>query len=149
MQKNWIYLFLLISLGANLFFAGYYIGGKSDFRMGFKPHGPMHLKGIIKELPKETRKQLSPMLDKSKVTSRENKRKIHREREKLLSLMSEPELNIQAVKDTMNTIKSLSSENMDISQTILFEAITHASFASRIKMVEAMKHGPRGPHRKN
>tara|TARA_R110002110_G_scaffold415857_2_gene658529 strand:+ start:11231 stop:11692 length:462 start_codon:yes stop_codon:yes gene_type:complete len=146
-QKNWIYLILLVSLGTNLFLAGYLAGGQTNFRFGSKPSESMHLKGILKELPETSKKQLAPMLQQSKETSRYNKRKIHIARKKLLELMSEPELNKDAVKETMNTIKTLSSQNLEISQVILYEAITNASFANRLKMVDAMKRKSRRPHR--
>lgn len=147
-QKNWIYTILSVSLGANFFLAGYLVGQKPKSPHDVKSAEEQPLKGILKELPVLSQKQLAPMIKNSKETSLNNKRELHLARKKLFELMSTPELNKKAIKETMDTMQRLSSDNLEISQALLYEAITHASFENRLKMVDAMKRKAHRSHRR-
>jgi len=146
--KNWIYLILALSLGVNFFLAGYLIGNGVQPTANTKTIEEQPLKGMLKELPALSQKQLAPMLKNSKEISLNNKRKLQLARMKLFELMSHPKLDKKLVKDTMDTMQQLSAENLEISQALLYEAITSASFENRLKMIDAMKRKTHRTHRR-
>lgn len=138
-QKNIIYFILFLSISANIFIGGYLIGHNAHSFYKKKPHHDMVFKGMIKELPSESKKTLGTIIKKSKSESRENRRQIYIERQRLLELMSEPNLQEEQIKQSLDLIESHSVNNLKIAQNVLYEVITNASFEDRLKMVDAIK----------
>lgn len=144
-HKTLLYTTLFLSLGVNIFIGGYLIGEKSHVWPHKKSSEEMVLRGMLRELPQESRKALGPMIQNSKKISRENREKIIQARRLLLEQMSKPELDKQKLKETMDTIEQLSVENLSIAQNILYETIIHASFEERLKLIEAFKRHRHAP----
>lgn len=138
-QKNVIYFILFASIATNIFIGGYLIGHNAHSFYKKKPHHDMVFKGMIKELPSDSKRALGTIIKKSKSESRENRKQIYKERQRLLVLMSEPTLQADQIKETLDSIENLSVNNLKIAQNVLYEVITNASFEDRLKMVDAIK----------
>lgn len=138
-QKNIIYFILFVSIAANIFIGGYLIGHNAQSLYKKNTHHDMVFKGMIKELPSDSKRTLGTIIKKSKSESRQNRIQIYKERQKLLELMSEPTLQEEQVKKSLDLIENLSVNNLKIAQNVLYEVITNASFEDRLKMVDAIK----------
>lgn len=156
MRRNWLSVFLVVSVTINLILGGFLAGRLSATHpwLGAHPDPTTGLFRMVREFDPARRKQLRPLLRDHFATLRPQIRVIRNQHRALVATLTAEPFDAQALRDELARTREQLMETQVASHEALVELALQLDAAERAQLAEGMHprgrhHGPspRGPDR--
>jgi uncharacterized membrane protein len=138
---KWLYSFLFLSIGINIFVIGYLLGNlppaKNDIIANTVPM-PKEMKGAFNTLSEENRKKVGELIQNQKQEMITNHDTIRQLRMQIAQVLIQEPLDQQKLASLFEKMSELSSRNIELAQQTIYQTLLFLPQSERIKVAKAM-----------
>jgi uncharacterized membrane protein len=147
-RQHLVAILLLSSVTLNLFLGGIlvgnYLGKVSEPKLGHsdKSHRLPKLHWMIQSLPTESRDKIRPILEESHAQLRQQMRRVKETRRAVHQQLTAPDLNTEALSETLAKLRQQRGEARQIMHQALIEIASQLDAQDRQRLSEATRKPP-------
>lgn len=141
MKNLWLTIGLIISVAANVFILGFFLGkepkiNETTVAASISTETLPQMKGLFKNLPPKNRNEIVATIKKQQLEVSQNYQEMLRTRLEIASVLQDENLDQARLAGLFEKMAQLSSQNMILSQQTTYQVLINLPYNERLKVAK-------------